>query len=80
MTVAASFDRDLIAKRAEAIAEEFVEKGVNIWLGPVTGGPLGRAARGGRNWEGESTKSIRIPLCFESEPYSSFLSPRIRKR
>lgn len=53
VTIAATFDRDLIAKRADAIAEEFKDKGVNIWLGPVTGGPLGRSPRGGRNWEGE---------------------------
>ncbi|SNX85695.1 probable beta-glucosidase [Melanopsichium pennsylvanicum] len=54
VTTAATWDRDLIAQRAGAIAEEFRDKGVNIWLGPVTGGPLGRAPRGGRNWEGWS--------------------------
>ncbi len=54
VTTAATWDRDLMASRAEAIAEEFRDKGVNIWLGPVTGGPLGRAPRGGRNWEGWS--------------------------
>lgn len=54
VTTAATWDRDLIAKRAEAIANEFKDKGVNIWLGPVTGGPLGRAPRMGRNWEGWS--------------------------
>ncbi len=54
VTTAATWDRDLMAQRAEALAEEFRDKGVNIWLGPVTGGPLGRAPRGGRNWEGWS--------------------------
>ncbi|SJX64288.1 probable beta-glucosidase [Sporisorium reilianum f. sp. reilianum] len=54
VTTAATWDRDLIAQRAEALAREFRDKGVNIWLGPVTGGPLGRAPRGGRNWEGWS--------------------------
>ncbi|GAC99725.1 glycoside hydrolase [Pseudozyma hubeiensis SY62] len=54
VTTAATWDRDLMAQRAEAVAEEFRDKGVNIWLGPVTGGPLGRAPRGGRNWEGWS--------------------------
>lgn len=54
VTTAATWDRELIAERAEAIAEEFRDKGVNIWLGPVTGGPLGRAPRDGRNWEGWS--------------------------
>ncbi|KAJ1023206.1 hypothetical protein NDA16_003359 [Ustilago loliicola] len=54
VTTAATWDRDLFAQRAEAMAEEFRDKGVNIWLGPVTGGPLGRSPRGGRNWEGWS--------------------------
>lgn len=36
------------------MAQEFRDKGVNIWLGPVTGGPLGRSPLGGRNWEGFS--------------------------
>lgn len=32
VTVAASFDRELFASRAAAIAEEFKAKGVNVWL------------------------------------------------
>jgi beta-glucosidase len=36
---------------------EFRKKGVNIALGPVVG-PIGRVARGGRNWEG-----------FAADPY-----------
>jgi beta-glucosidase-like glycosyl hydrolase len=36
---------------------EFRAKGVNIALGPVVG-PLGRIAKGGRNWEG-----------FANDPY-----------
>ncbi|CDS00267.1 hypothetical protein [Sporisorium scitamineum] len=43
VTTAATWDRDLFAQRAEALAQEFRDKGVNVWLGPVTGGPLGRA-------------------------------------
>ncbi len=38
---------------------EFKAKGVNVALGPVAG-PLGRVARGGRNWEG-----------FSNDPYLS---------
>lgn len=48
ITVGATFDKALFASRAAAIAEEFVDKGVNIWLGPVTGGPLGRSPLNGR--------------------------------
>lgn len=33
---------------------EFKAKGVNVALGPVIG-PLGRLAKGGRNWEGRIT-------------------------
>lgn len=36
-----------------ALGEEFRGKGINVALGPVAG-PLGRVARGGRNWEGLS--------------------------
>jgi beta-glucosidase len=35
----------------EALGEEYLGKGINIALLPVAG-PLGRTARGGRNWEG----------------------------
>lgn len=57
MTVAATWDRDLVRNRSLAIASEFKGKGVNIWLGPVTGGPLGRSPLGGRNFEGFSSDS-----------------------
>ncbi|KAJ8124262.1 hypothetical protein O1611_g9379 [Lasiodiplodia mahajangana] len=40
-------------RRAVAIGEEFRAKGSHVALGPVSG-PLGRHARGGRNWEGFS--------------------------
>ncbi|KAK4706027.1 beta-glucosidase, partial [Phenoliferia sp. Uapishka_3] len=54
VTVAATWDRDLFYKRANAIGQEFHDKGVHLALGPVTGGPLGRSPLGGRNWEGGS--------------------------
>ncbi|KAI1486125.1 glycoside hydrolase family 3 protein [Biscogniauxia mediterranea] len=52
-TVAASFDRDLMYRRGQAMGEENKAKGVNVILGPVAG-PLGRAPAGGRLWEGFS--------------------------
>jgi beta-glucosidase len=55
--MAAAWDRELAAERAQAIAEEMHDKGVNFWLGPVTGGPLGRSALAGRNFEGFSPDS-----------------------
>ena len=51
ITTGATFDKDLILARAEAMGAEFRGKGVNIYLGPTIG-PLGRQPRGGRNWEG----------------------------
>ncbi|TFY62536.1 hypothetical protein EVJ58_g3808 [Rhodofomes roseus] len=50
--VAATWDRDLIYQRGRAMGQEFFDQGVNIALSPVTGGPLGRSPRGGRNFEG----------------------------
>ncbi|KAI0808779.1 glycoside hydrolase family 3 protein [Xylaria sp. FL0064] len=51
ITVAATWDRDLMYRRAVAMGEEFRAKGSHVALGPAAG-PLGRHARGGRNWEG----------------------------
>ncbi|KAI1778772.1 glycoside hydrolase family 3 protein [Hypoxylon cercidicola] len=58
-TVAATFDRSLIYRRGKAMGEENKIKGVDVLLGPV-GGPIGRTAQGGRNWEG-----------FSPDPYLS---------
>ncbi|SCO91022.1 related to beta-glucosidase [Fusarium oxysporum] len=52
-TTAATWDRDLIYRKAQAIGYEFREKGVDVVLTPVAG-PLGRNPSGGRNWEGFS--------------------------
>ncbi|KAI4594583.1 hypothetical protein KJ359_007671 [Pestalotiopsis sp. 9143b] len=51
--VAATWDRDLMYQYGKGLGEEYKGKGINIALGPVAG-PLGRMARGGRNWEGLS--------------------------
>ncbi|KAK2029820.1 glycosyl hydrolase family 3 N terminal domain-containing protein [Colletotrichum zoysiae] len=48
--VAATFDRALLYKYGKALGDEYYGKGINVALGPAAG-PLGRVARGGRNWE-----------------------------
>ncbi|KAF4440063.1 hypothetical protein F53441_12385 [Fusarium austroafricanum] len=53
VTAAATWDRQLMALRGEAMAEEFKAKGAHVILGPVAGA-LGRTPYGGRNWEGFS--------------------------
>ena len=55
--VGASFDRDLMYRYGKALGEEYRGKGINAALLPVAG-PLGRVARGGRNWEGETSRLI----------------------
>ena len=49
--VAATWDRSLMYRYGHALGEEYHDKGINVALGPVAG-PMGRIARGGRNWEG----------------------------
>ncbi|KAI0537386.1 glycoside hydrolase family 3 protein [Xylaria digitata] len=51
IAVAATWDRDLMYRRGVAMGEEFRAKGSHVVLGP-SAGPMGRHARGGRNWEG----------------------------
>ncbi|TGO53794.1 hypothetical protein BOTNAR_0286g00100 [Botryotinia narcissicola] len=53
VTLAATWDRDLVYQSYWALGEEFREKGTHVALGPVAG-PLGRHPLGGRNWEGFS--------------------------
>ncbi|KAH8831573.1 beta-glucosidase [Flagelloscypha sp. PMI_526] len=50
INAAATFNRDLIRARGEAIGAEFRGKGVHVALGPMMN--LARVAQGGRNWEG----------------------------
>ena len=49
--LASTFDRKLMYEYGKGLGEEYRGKGINVALGPVAG-PLGRVARGGRNWEG----------------------------
>lgn len=37
ITVAATFDSDLMYQRGLALGQEFRGKGINVWLAPVTG-------------------------------------------
>ncbi|RGP78933.1 beta-glucosidase g [Fusarium longipes] len=53
VTTAATWDRQLMGLRGEAMADEFKAKGAHVILGPVAGA-LGRTPYGGRNWEGFS--------------------------
>ncbi|KAH8588635.1 beta-glucosidase-related glycosidase [Bisporella sp. PMI_857] len=53
----ASWNKNLVYRRAVAMGGEFKTKGVNVALGPVVG-PIGRISTGGRNWEG-----------FSNDPY-----------
>lgn len=57
VTTAATFSKNLTALRAKYLANEFKRMGVNIWLGPVSAGPLGRSVYDGRTWEGWSPDS-----------------------
>ncbi len=49
MNVAASFDTDIASQYAAGVAQEFVDKGSNIILGP--GMCLARVPVNGRNFE-----------------------------
>ncbi|KPI40293.1 putative beta-glucosidase M [Cyphellophora attinorum] len=59
LTLGATFDRNLTYQYGKAIGEEYRDFGLKMYLGPMAG-PLGRIARGGRNWEG-----------FSNDPYLS---------
>lgn len=50
ITVASTWDRDLMFKRGQALGAEMRGKGVNVMLGPAMMG--NRMPAGGRNWEG----------------------------
>ncbi|KAK2871765.1 hypothetical protein FQN49_002847 [Arthroderma sp. PD_2] len=57
VTVGATWNRDLMRKRGEALGREARRKGVNILLGPSMG-PLGVLPAAGRNWEGFGTDPV----------------------
>jgi beta-glucosidase len=47
----ATFDRQMMYAYGKALGDEYRGKGIHVALGPFIG-PIGRIARGGRNWEG----------------------------
>jgi beta-glucosidase len=51
ITVAATWNRELMYQRGEAHGQEARLKQINVLLGPAMG-PIGRSPLGGRNWEG----------------------------
>ncbi|ONH68997.1 putative beta-glucosidase M [Cyberlindnera fabianii] len=55
--VGAAWNKNLAYQRGLHMGKEFEVKGANVALGPVVG-PVGRLAKGGRNWEG-----------FSNDPY-----------
>ncbi|CAK3784348.1 beta-glucosidase [Lecanosticta acicola] len=68
ISVSASWDKGLAWQRSNSMGAEFKAKGINVALGPVVG-PLGRVARGGRNWE-----------AFGNDPYlaAALVEPSIQ--
>ncbi|KAF3902396.1 Beta-glucosidase [Dactylellina cionopaga] len=62
LTVAATWNRELMYKRGKFHGTEARGKGVNILLGPALG-PLGRHVAGGRNWEGFSPDPYLTGIC-----------------
>lgn len=59
--IGASWNKGLALRRAQYLGGEFKRKGVNVILGPVAG-PLGKIARGGRNWEGTYLQGSSVLL------------------
>ncbi|KAL2133974.1 hypothetical protein VTI74DRAFT_1277 [Chaetomium olivicolor] len=64
VSVAASWDRNLMYQRGLAMGQEFRGKGAHIYLGPVAG-PLGRSAYAGRGWEGFSPDPYLTGIAME---------------
>lgn len=50
------------------MGQEFYDLGVHIALAPVTGGPLGRAPRNGRNWEGRHQSDFEAQFIAPNLP------------
>ena len=60
-----TWDKDLMRERGKAIGEEARALGVHVVLGP-SGGPLGKIAHGGRNWEGKWRRIyVKLSVVFK---------------
>lgn len=57
LSIAATWDRELMRRRGYDMGTEHKLKGVDVQLGPVVG-PIGRSPEGGRNWEGFSPDPV----------------------
>ncbi|KAL4784006.1 glycosyl hydrolase family 3 N terminal domain-containing protein [Aspergillus varians] len=64
VTVASSWDRQILYERGYAMGEEFKGKGSHVTLSPASG-PLGRSAYSGRNWEGFSADPYLTGVAME---------------
>ncbi|QDS67779.1 hypothetical protein FKW77_006532 [Venturia effusa] len=64
MTTAASWDKDLILARGQALGAEFRGKGFPIALVAVAG-PIGKHPLGGRNWEGSGPDPYLVGIASQ---------------
>ncbi|KAJ6051081.1 hypothetical protein N7460_001615 [Penicillium canescens] len=64
VSAAASWDRQLLYDRGNAMAKEHKAKGSHVILGPI-GGPLGRSPYDSRTWEGFAADPYLTGICME---------------
>lgn len=74
VTVAASWDRQIMRQQGIDMGTEHKLKGIDVQLGPVVG-PIGRHPEGGRNWEGYSPGK-RCPFADRTTKMLIFLRPK----
>lgn len=66
MHLGQTWDKKYMFAYGKALGEEYYGKGVNVALGPV-GGPMGRIARAGRNWEGPGPDPYLVGIVMEEQ-------------
>lgn len=77
LSVGAGWNRGLAYARAVQMGKEFKAKGIDVALSPVIG-PIGRVARGGRNWV--SGFPLYLTPRYRIQLTASALIGRLRKR